>query len=252
MRLISFRASSDFAAFRDPSVTTNQCVYRAPTKTGLIGLIGSMVGLERSHGFSEIYESGFRNLLESTKIGIRANSELPKIVFFTNHVSLKEAKTKPFKTELVLNPDYTIFVAGENALMDRLWEALRDNRFKFSPCFGHSYCPVRITEPMKWDNVETLQNAEDKTTDSVVLDESFETDRVTESLEWNPVSSSENSKYLVERHLHPYVEKGKLRNKVLRYWMPIKSKFRLEKIPNGLKLSMFIKIGESDDIVCLF
>lgn len=77
MRLLTFRLSGNFAAFRDPSVTSNQTVYYIPSKSALIGLIGAMLGIERSNSLDEIYGLQYLDLFSVTRIGIKFES-IPK------------------------------------------------------------------------------------------------------------------------------------------------------------------------------
>ena len=48
LKIISCELSGDFAAFSDPSVTTNQTVYFIPSKSAIIGLIGGLIGVRRN------------------------------------------------------------------------------------------------------------------------------------------------------------------------------------------------------------
>ena len=95
MRLISFDLSGEFAEFSDPSVTSNQTVYYIPSKTAVIGILGAIIGIKRSHiGPGEWYNDDFLDLLDETKIGIKLLSEPKKFTYFSNNVSLKETKKK--------------------------------------------------------------------------------------------------------------------------------------------------------------
>ena len=102
--------SGSFAAFRDPSVTSNQTVYYIPSKSAVVGILGAMIGIKRSDQLGDIYSQEYLDFFKQTSIGIQLESIPKKVVYFTNHRSLKKAKTKPFKTEVVENPRYTIYV----------------------------------------------------------------------------------------------------------------------------------------------
>ena len=98
MRIVSFDLEGDFAAFKDPSVTTNQTVTVVPSKSALIGLIGALLGVKRSNSiYDGIYSEEYLNLFKSTSVGIKLRNNPEKLTYYTNHRSLKEAKTKPFK-----------------------------------------------------------------------------------------------------------------------------------------------------------
>ncbi|MGA9154443.1 MAG: CRISPR-associated protein Cas5 [Candidatus Nitrosopolaris sp.] len=81
MKVLSFTLSGDFAAFRDPSVTTNQTVYYIPSKSAVIGLIEAMLGVERGNSLAEIYVPQYIDLYAVTYIGIKFESVPKKITF---------------------------------------------------------------------------------------------------------------------------------------------------------------------------
>ena len=94
--------------------------------------------------FDCLYSEGYLDLLKKTAVGIQVRSQAAKFTFFTNHRSLKEAKTKPYKTELLVNPQYTVYVKSTDEVNQALLDRLKDNQFVFSPMLGHAYCPARI------------------------------------------------------------------------------------------------------------
>ena len=89
-QIISFGLEGDFAAFRDPSVTTNQLVYFIPSKSSIIGMLGAIIGISRSNSLLETYNDKYTNLFANTSIGIKVKKLSNKITFFTNHRVTKE------------------------------------------------------------------------------------------------------------------------------------------------------------------
>jgi len=245
LRHLTFRLSGNFAAFRDPSVTSNQTVYYIPSKSALIGLIGAMLGIERSNSLDEIYGLQYLDLFSVTRIGIKFESIPKKVIFYTNHRSLKEPKTKPFKTELLESPKYTIFIQTADNYFDGLQASIKNNDFVYTPYLGHAYCPGVIDNLQTYNDVEEIMEPEDKTTSCVILDES---ETYNDEFQLNP-TTEDDSKIIIERHLHHFTKDKKLERKVLKHWIPIKSTFRVE-IDSVRKLSSFIKMGE--EIVCLY
>jgi CRISPR-associated protein Cas5h len=245
-RVLSFTLSGDFAAFRDPSVTTNQTVYYIPSKSAVIGLIGAMLGVERSNSFAEIYGAQYLDLYAVTYIGIKFESVPRKVTFFTNHRSLKEKKIKPFKKELLVAPRYTIFVSSEKDRLDKLQQIIENRNFVYSPYLGHAYCPAIIDDLKVYNNIESIGEPEDEKTSCVVLDES-ETYKNDFELVLNP--TEDNAHIIIERHLHHFVKNKILEKRVLKHWIPIRSPFRIER-DSVRELSSFIKMDE--EIVCLY
>lgn len=253
MKILSFCLAGHFAAFRDPSITTAQSVYYIPSKSAIIGLLGALIGVQRDTNLGEIYGKEYLEIFSATKIGLSFNSKPKKVVFFTNHRSLKEPKTKPFKTELVESPNYTIFVKTEEQIFERLEKAIKNNEYSFSPYLGHVYCPAIVSELQVHDAEETESN--DKITSCVILDESetFQDDSKTfqdDSTFFNLQPLDENnSRVIVERHLHHFILNGKLERRVLKHWIPVGGSFRIER-DEKRKLSYFVRI--KDKIVCLY
>jgi len=251
-KLIVFDVEGDFAAFRDPSITTNQTVYCIPPKSAVIGFIGGIIGLNRGHTCNdEIYCPEFVQLLEATRIGIRFNSTPRKITFFTNHRSLKKIGVKPFKMELLCKPNYTFFVETGDDFAKRLWDALKNRRYTYTPYLGHAYCLARISEPHLTNAKEV--DPEKKVVSTVVLDEKSETFATEPAVSLHP--DADNSRLVIERHLYHYVEKGEIKRIVLRHLIPIEgSKFEINKIQKERRFTKFVKIeGMSDEeAICLF
>ena len=244
MKLISFRISGKFASFRDPSVTSNQTVYYIPSKSAVVGILGAMIGVKRSDTLGEIYGEEYLEFFKNTKIGIQYESIPNKVVFYTNHRSLKEPKTKPFKTEVLENPQYTIYVITDEGNSKKLVNALKKNEFKFSPYLGHAYCPATISDFEEIDAKEIASNGEK--TKCVVLDES---ETYNPDFEFKHEMITEGS-VIIERHIHHYFDDDKFDGRVLKHWIPTEnSEFKI-KSDSKRGLSSFYKIGEY--VVCIY
>jgi CRISPR-associated protein Cas5h len=211
LKILSFRLSGDFSAFRDPSVTSNQTVYYVPSKSAVIGLLGAMIGIQRDdNSLGVLYGKRYVDFFSKTKIGIRYESEPRKITYFTNHRSFEKATMKPFKKELVEKPQYRIFVliSNEHKEFNDLQKSISENRFVYSPCLGHAYCPAVVSEP-KIDPTEEVNPADEITT-CTILDESdgYKADFTFKIL---PVAGRrQESSVSIERHLHHFYYGNKL------------------------------------------
>jgi len=248
MKLLSFSLSGDFAAFRDPSVTSNQTVYYIPSKSSIIGILGAMIGIERDTRLTELYGSDFLDLFKNTKIGIRYNNPYPrKITFFTNHRSLKEPKMKPFKTELVENPNYVIYVTTNEEYSEKIKKSIENNRFVYSPYLGHVYCPAIIND-LKMFDTKIVDDPTDKETSTVILDES-ESYKYNFQLRIEP--TADDSKVIIERHIHHFFNSdNRFDRRVLKHWIPVNSKYIIDR-DSQRDLSYFASINENE-LVCLF
>ncbi|MBI5229433.1 hypothetical protein HY991_04940, partial [Candidatus Micrarchaeota archaeon] len=177
-----------------------------------------------------------------------------KITLFTNHRSLKEAKTKPFKTEVLIAPTYTIFVQATEKMLETIKNALINNRFKYTPVLGHSYCPARVAGFKEYVACEV--SPEGKTVSTVVLDEALEVNGSNSSFTWegSNADSAKPARIVLERHLHHYWVNGKLEKRVLRYWIPFEgSELEIDKAERKMGLTHFFELdGVTGKAVCLF
>jgi CRISPR-associated protein Cas5h len=255
LSIVSFDLEGDFAAFRDPSVTTNQTVTVIPSKSALIGLLGALLGVKRSNSFDSLYSEGYLDLLEKTAIGIQVRSQVAKYTFFTNHRSLKEDKTKPYKTELLINPKYTIYVKSTDEINSALLDRLKDNQFVFSPMLGHAYCPARIPRFKEIPHVKEI-DPEGKRVSTVILDEVVESKVHNSGLTFGDVRDSP-FKVIVERHLYHYAVDDSLKRLVLRHYIPVpkddkNSVLKIAEYDSPLSLTKFYSVEGSEQALCLF
>jgi CRISPR-associated protein Cas5h len=244
LKIISFRISGSFAAFRDPSVTSNQTVYYIPSKSAVVGILGAMIGIKRSDRLGDIYSKEYLDFFKQTSIGMQLESSPKKIVYFTNHRSIKEAKTKPFKTEVVENPRYTIYVDTEKKYFEKLSNALKKNEFVYSPYLGHAYCPASIFDVIELD--AKVVDFKDVYTKCVVLDES---ETINPNFILKMISKDESS-LMIERHIHHFFNDEKFDGRVLKHWIPINNSIYKIERESPRKLSKFYNIGEHS--VCMY
>ena len=236
--------SGEFSAFKDPSVTSNQTCYFVPSKSAVVGLLGAMIGIERSSKLDDIYGENYIKFFKQIKIGLEFKTVNPrKIVFFTNHRSLKAAKTKPYKTELVENPIYEIYVKTNEELFSKLQQVLTHKNFVYSPYLGHAYCPTVISDLTTLD-VEYMKP--DGQTKCVILDPSEIFDSMSITLQ----EKSNDSSLIVERHLHHFIKDDKLESRVFKYWIPTNgSEFIIDKYSKN-NFTEFV--GINNNVVCLY
>jgi CRISPR-associated protein Cas5 subtype I-B len=254
MLILSFDIKGDFASFRDPSITSNQTVYYIPSKSSVLGIIGAIIGVERSHSFKQQFSESYLELLKQTWIGLELLSYPKKIIFYSNHRSLKESKTKPFKKEVLQYPNYRIYVQinSENILND-LYEKIKRNTFEYSPYLGHAYCPAQLHTPVIYSDCieeKLMDNDEEEykfKTFSVILDESENYQPV---FEMDAQRTEEESSIIIERHLHHFFQNGKLQQRVLKFWIPVNSKYRVT-MNSKPYLCKIIKL-ENDSTICLY
>lgn len=252
LKVVSFEASGEFAAFRDPSVTSNQTVYYIPSKTSVVGMVGAILGTERGHGVEELYGLHYRQLYEKIRIGIECEAIPEKVSFFTNHRSLKEPKTKPFKTELLFRPKYRIFVSSsDGGVVKKVYDAVSSANYVYPPYLGHTYCPATLSD-VKMHEAKEINDIT-FTTSCTVLDES-ETFNKNFELTAIPLDANDPHKsnsLIIERHLYHFMLDGKMEARVLKHWIPLAGsqfEFVMSEHP---QLSRIIRL-DNGKIVCLY
>jgi len=247
VKLLSFEINGAFGAFRDPSVTSNQTVYFIPSKSAVIGILGAMIGIPRGHSLDQLYSQQYLDLFSKTKIGIQMKSEPRKVTIFTNHRSLKEPKTKPFKTELTDSPSYRFHVLTDERYFSKLESVISSHRFVFTPYLGHAYCPATISNLEIYDAVET--DPRNKETSCVILDES-ETFNESFSFRITPAEGSESARIIIERHMHHYTQDNELKRTILKHWIPVTSSRYVIIRDDKRGLSVFVKA--QDQVICMY
>lgn len=254
MLTMSFILDGDFASFKDPSITTSQIVYYIPSKSSVIGIIGAIIGITRSHGFERLYSDSFIELMKKMQVGVELLSEPKKIIYYTNHRSLKESKTKPFKKEVSQFPRWRIYISSEyEEKINEVFNRINNNDFNYSPYLGHAYCPARLTDATIYDDcIEAcgIDGELEFQTSAVVLDESENYDDSFEIQKVDPIA--DYSSILIERHLHHFFNNEVFQNRVLKFWIPVKSSysFYISKKPT---LSKLLNLGkDKDSIVCIY
>ena len=246
MKVISFKISGAFAAFRDPSVTSNQISYYIPSKSAVVGILGSMIGIKRSNILDQIYSEQYQKFFRAIKIGLQFESAPKKVTFFTNHRSLKKPKTKPFKTELLENPTYTVYVWTDDDLYEKLSNAIKKHEFVYSPYFGHAYCPAQVSD-FKQVDAKEVDDLDKQKTKCVILDESETYDP---KFKLKLESITAESSLIIERHIHHYFKNKKFDGRVLKHWIPtMNSEFEIIRYSSS-GLSKFYKIN--NHVVCAY
>ncbi len=254
MLIMSFNIEGDFASFRDPSITSNQIVYYIPSKSAILGIIGAIIGINRTHSFEQQFSESYLDLLKQSWVGLELLSSPRKITFYTNHRSLKESKTKPFKKEVIQFPSYKIYVHidNNNNIVNDLYDRIKNNKFEYMPYLGHAYCPARLSDPIVYPNCieEDLMVDEYKfKTFSVIVDES---ENYQPTFEIEAEQTEEDSSIIIERHIHHFFQNGELQKRVLKFWIPVHSKYRVT-MSSKPQLSRVVGLGNEDDYtICLY
>jgi CRISPR-associated protein Cas5 subtype I-B len=215
-----------------------------------VGLLGAMIGIERNNSLDQLYGNNYIDFFSKTRIGIRFESRPWKVTYFTNHRSFEKATVKPFKKELVENPQYRIFVYLNNDSDEykKLQTSIFENTFVYSPYLGHAYCPAIISEPKIHAKSEEIMRPEGEDTSSVLLDESETYSSSGFRFKISP--KTYESSVIIERHLHHFCLNNRLEKRVLKHWIPVNSSpYRIDR-DSKRELSIFYKV--ENEVVCMY
>lgn len=171
-RVLAFSARGRFAAHRDPSVTTHQLVYYAPPKSAIVGMVGAIIGTPRSET-GELYSPEYVDLLSRISVGIGMLNEPKKrpqkVLFGTNRRTLEDTgHMKPTKSELVENPEYRIYVSGDDGTIDELKRRIDGHDPAYPVYFGHAYCQARV-EDARISDAQKVDDDRPVTVETTVL-----------------------------------------------------------------------------------
>lgn len=185
------------------------------------------------------------------RIGIRFECQTRKITYYTNHRSFEKSTQKPFKKELVENPQYRIFVYIDNDLEEykKLQISIFDNSFVYSPYLGHAYCPAIVSEPKIHVGSKEIMDPRGEDTSSVILDES---ETYTSDFRFKISPKTYRSSVIIERHIHHfYTTNNELDSRVLKHWIPVNSsQYRIDR-DTKRELSKFYKLGVNE-VICMY
>lgn len=135
MKVLMFRLFGDYGHYRPYYTTSSPTTYSFMPPATVIGLIGGILGLDRSEYYEILTKS-------KIKVGIGLEAPVKKMTFSTNLINTKgdywvptqrnaNGPRTPTRYEYVKDPDYMIYVTmEEEELLDTLAQRVR------------SHCPV--------------------------------------------------------------------------------------------------------------
>lgn len=158
MRTLQLRIAGRWAQFRKPETNNNPLTHDFITKTAVIGLIGAVLGKERSGEMRTL----FPQLSEDLRYGVRVNSVVRKeswgftLRSATSYYGIFERRKlkdltdnrAPKQMEFLRDPDFTVLLAlvGESSsqLFDDFCHAVREGEACYTPVLGLHNCPAEL------------------------------------------------------------------------------------------------------------
>lgn len=134
----------DWAHFKKPETNNNPLTHDFITKTALIGLIGAVLGKERSE-----MKPLFPKLSEGLLYGVRLNRAVKKESWaFTMRKASNLFEKAPKQMEFLKSPQYTVAVAMQDsslrAELETFTSFIQSGQSCYTPVLGLHNCPARL------------------------------------------------------------------------------------------------------------
>ncbi len=144
MKGVLFNLKGNWGHFRKPETNNNPLTHDFITKTALIGLIGSVLGIER-----EEMKELFPQLSDDLLYGVSVQNSVKKESWaFTLRKVVDILDKAPKQMEFLKNPENKIVLALKNEnsanIFNEFVSAIRQSEAKFTPVLGLHNCPAEI------------------------------------------------------------------------------------------------------------
>ncbi|ASJ02841.1 hypothetical protein A3L09_06000 [Thermococcus profundus] len=153
--LVAFRVTGEFAHFRSPFVTSYLSTYPFPPKPTVLGMLGAIMG------YSPLEVLNLQNTIQ---VAIKLNKTPKKALDYVRLWKFENDKKNiifsPVKMELLIRPDYTIFVHSNNEKFSaELQKRLETRDFVYPVSLGKNEFIAFIREILSFNprEVEPVQ-----------------------------------------------------------------------------------------------
>ncbi len=173
MRGLQLNISGNWAHFKKPETNNNPLTHDLMTKTALIGLIGAVLGIERT----EMREK-FPQFSEDFLYGVSLLRPVKKVSWgFTSRTAINPTKSgSPKYFEFLQNPKFKIYLALKDSRsgkeFNRFLDSLKIGESIYPPVLGWHNCPANL-ELVSEGNFSEPKNGEFQTTSFVKSGEDF-------------------------------------------------------------------------------
>lgn len=148
MKVLSFLMQGRFAHFCAPYTNVYRLTQPCPTKTAIMGFIGSVLGIDKDD----------LNLYQKIQCGVEICNEYRTISMpyltrqgFPGSASNNESSRT--SVEVIVNPKYKIYVAGDYELLEKIYELMDQQEPVFTPYLGLAQFIVntdfQVSEPIE-------------------------------------------------------------------------------------------------------
>ncbi|MDK2954423.1 MAG: CRISPR-associated protein Cas5h [Kosmotoga sp.] len=161
--IVTFRVTGEFAHFRSPFVTSYLSTYPFPPKPTILGMFGAILGYSPERVLT---------LQNKVQIAIKLNKPPKKALDYIRLWKFEEGDKRiqlsPVKMELLVQPDYTIFVHSEDlSFITELQKRLETRDFVYPISFGKNEFIAFIREVYTFEQ-EHVALIQTSTIDSIL------------------------------------------------------------------------------------
>lgn len=137
---MAFDIWGQYGHFKKIYTTTSPLTYSIPPRTAITGLIGAILGLDKTeylHHFAK----------RDAKIAVQVLNPIKKVTLSENLIDTKKAgpsmnriqQRTQIRVELLKDPKYRIYISHNNEeLMQKLIEFIEAHKTVYTPCLGLS------------------------------------------------------------------------------------------------------------------
>lgn len=131
MKVLSFMMHGRFAHFCSPYTNVYRLTQPCPTKTAIMGFVGSILGIEKDDlSLYSVIQCGVEICDGYRTISM---PYLTRQGFSGSSANKESSRTS---VEVVVNPKYMIYAAGENGILTKLQQLMKNCEPIFTPCLG--------------------------------------------------------------------------------------------------------------------
>ncbi len=131
MKVLSFMMHGRFAHFCSPYTNVYRLTQPCPTKTAIMGFVGSVLGIEKDD----------LSLYQKIQCGVEICNEYRTISMpyltrqgFPGSAANKESSRT--SVEVIVNPKYRVYVTGNDELLLRIYDLMIQQKSVFTPYLG--------------------------------------------------------------------------------------------------------------------
>lgn len=147
MKGVRLHIKGNWGQFRRSETNNNPLSHDFMTKTALIGMIGAVLGKDRTN-----MKFLFPILSTDLKYGVQINNEVKKQSWGFTFRSVSSAWEKaPKQMEIIRNPDYTVMIClldhateASKEIFTAFVQSCKDGKSWYEPVLGLHNCPAEI------------------------------------------------------------------------------------------------------------